>query len=119
MSETHSYLTTDTGAVAGAARHTAGTAGDWTAWGTSAATGFTDAATAVRNAHLAAAIAEHSERWNPVAQRVAGQVVSLGYHTSEAAVTVDDADVTSAHLLGTQTGTASGYGDSLLRPINV
>src|SRR5690606_10627478 len=96
MAEAGFYLTADVQAVAAAGRATADTAGDWSAWSVGGTAAFSDAAAAVGNARLAAAVAEHAERWNPVIQRVAGQIESLGFRTSQAAVTVDDADLTGS-----------------------
>lgn len=114
-----SHLETDPTVVSTAGRQTADTAGSWSEWGVQAATGFQDAADAVRNAHLAAAVGEHSAAWNPVAQRVASRVSSLGYQVSEAGLTVDDADVDNAHYLAVRSGAAVEQGSLFTRPVNI
>lgn len=109
---TRSFIETEPVAVTTAGGNVASMAGDWSEWATSAESAFGDAAEAVCNAHLGMAVSDHSATWNPVAQRVAGRVSTLGSNISTAAGMVDDADVNAAHLLADQVQAPAG--DSLL-----
>lgn len=112
------FLDVDTSTVETAGRDTAGTAGSWAEWGSQVGTGFGDALDVVGNATLIGAASGYGERWNPVAQRVAGRVANLGRNTHNAAVAVEAADADGAVLLVGQTQRADQQASLLTRPIS-
>jgi hypothetical protein len=114
-----SFLEVDTDVVTVAGRQTAGTADSWQAWGGQADTALHEAATAVSEAVVTAAIQTYAADWNPKIQGVATRVDALGRNTTSAGNVVSTSDATSAVYVTTQGGVVESTGSHLTRNITV
>jgi len=112
-----SFLEVDTDVVATAGRQTAGTSDSWQVWGGQADTALREAATAVSEAVVSAAVQTYAADWNPRIQGLATRVDALGRNTTSASNVVSTSDATSVAYLNTQGGVAESVGSHLSRDI--
>ncbi|QSB16421.1 hypothetical protein JQS43_09135 [Natronosporangium hydrolyticum] len=112
------HLEADVDVVHSAAKETDAMSGSWQQWGTHVQLCFADTSRAVRNSRLGVAVTNYTAEVNPIAQRMAGRVATLGGATADAAITVNSADQDAEAVLVAQHGAAAGQSTVLNRPVN-
>lgn len=111
------HLEVETTVVADAGSRTAATSTEWQSLGSDVKAGLSEAASAVRDSVVGAALEDFGADWNPKVEQIAQQVDVVGSNAVSAAHTVHNADVDSTTLLNAHGHETEATGSALSRPI--